>query len=228
MPFVVDGSALPTAGSYGIVRKIVHRQTQELLAQKTFQNIFSAADRKKVLKELGILELCFHKNIIQFIQAYDVNDEPHSIHIVMAPWAPYTLLQFLRSSDANRKARCPWYEQQSATSDVCIYRMMYEVADAIHYLHRLSIKHKDIKPDNILLYREQSGRFVPIITDVGNSKVFRRGANTDYIKSSYQYLSPEQLRLEESSLKADIWQLGCCFAMLLTVARGGTLALNRL
>jgi len=60
------------------------------------------------------------------------------------------------------------------------------------------------------------------------SKVYRPGADTDYLKSSYQYLSLEQLRREESSLKADIWQLGCCFAMLVSVAIGGTSALNRL
>lgn len=228
VPYVVDSSAIPTSGSYGIVRKVVHGQTQELFAQKTFQNIFSVADRKKVLKELGVLELCFHRNIIQLIDAYNINEEPHDIHIVMAPWAPYTLLQFLRGSDTHRKAKCPWFEPDLPTSDICVYRMMHEVADAVRYLHRLSIKHKDIKPDNILLYQEQTGGLIPIITDVGTSKVFRRGSNTDYINSSYQYLSPEQLKCEESSLKADIWQLGCCFAMLLSVGRGGTSALNTL
>ncbi|EXJ68440.1 CAMK protein kinase [Cladophialophora psammophila CBS 110553] len=229
VPYIVDSSAPPTSGSCGIVRKVVHRQTQESFAQKTFQNIFSAADRKNVLKELGVLELCFHRNIIQLIGAYDVNEEPYSIHIVMTPWAPYTLLEFLCGEDADRKAKCPWFEQHSVTSDTCIYRMMYEVADAVRYLHRLSIKHKDIKPDNILLHREQqTGRCIPIITDVGISKVFRRGADTDYDKGSYQYLSPEQLKHKESSLKADIWQLGCCFAMLLTVARGGTSAMDKL
>lgn len=147
--------------------------------------------------------------------------EPQTIHIVMTPWAPYTMLDFLLNYDTNRKKKCPWFEPNVPESDVCIFRIMYEMADAVDYLHRLSIKHKDIKPENILLYREGTTRVTPIVTDVGVSKIYRRGASTDYTESTWPYLSLEQLRGEESSLKSDIWQLGCCFAMLLAVARGG-------
>lgn len=222
VPYVVDNSALTTAGSYGTVRKVRHRKTKEPYAQKTFQKVFSHRDRQKILKELALLELCLHKNTIQLIDAYEVDCEPHNIHIVTTPWAPYTLLEFIRSSDTNRKASCPWFEPARLKSDTCIYRMMYEIAEAVCYLHRHSIKHKDIKPDNILLFREQTRALTPILTDVGKSKVFRPGSTTDYVKSSYQFLAPEQLNLQDSSLKADIWQLGCCFAMILAVSRGGT------
>ena len=228
VPYRVDTSATPCPGSYGIVRKVVHDQWEEPLAEKTFQNVFSTAERKKILREVGVLEVCLHPNITAFVEAYEVRDQPHSIHLVMAPWAPYTLLQFLRSSDVSRATKCPWFQPGSTKSDLCICRMMYQIADAVRYLHGLSIKHKDIKPDNILLHHEGTTRITPLIADVGVSKVYRPGAPTDYLKSSYQYLAPEQLKSQESSLKADIWQLGCCFAMLFSVAVGGATALSRL
>ncbi len=228
VPYRVDASVLPSNGSFGIVRKVVHRHFNQELAQKTFANVFSEKDRKKIQREIGVLEVCHHRNIVSIVEAYEIQDEPHSIHLVMTPWAPYTLLQFLRRPDIKRRVDCPWFTPHLAESDKCIYRVMRGIADAVAFLHGLSIKHKDIKPDNILLHQEGTREITPIVTDVGLSKFYKHGANTDYIKSSYQYLAPEQLRQEDSSFKADIWQLGCCFAMLLALASGGTTAVNQL
>jgi len=98
---------------------------------------------------------------------------------------------------------------------------MYELADAVTYLHANQIKHKDIKPENILLYREGNvAEITPLITDFGVSKVFSKDALTNYTDSTRSYLAPEQLHKESSTLKADIWQLGCSFAYLLALVAG--------
>ena len=225
VPYKVDPSANPSSGSFGTVQKVAHYQLGSSFAQKTFQDIYSSADRKKIRREIGVLELCRHRNIVEFVEAYQVKDQPDRIHLVMSPWAPFTLLQFLRSPES-RRAKCPWARVNCVESRACIYRMMYDLADAVGHLHGMSIKHKDIKPDNILLYREETFDIIPLLTDVGASKVYKPGTATDYLKSSYQYLAPEQLELRESSLRADIWQLGCCFAMMSAVASGGTPALE--
>lgn len=227
VPYDQDHSVLATPGSYGVVRKVICRQTGEALAQKTFHNIYSAYDRKKIMTELGFLELCEHRNLISLVDAYST-DENKTIHFVTSPWAPLTLLNFVRDSDSMRKANCPWFVVGSPKSEGCIYRIMFELADAVSYLHQHSIKHKDIKPGNILLHRNDTLAITPILTDVGVSKVYLNGGPTNYTDSSYQYLAPEQVSMQSSSLKADIWQLGCCFAMLLTTARGGQRAVARL
>ena len=224
VPYKVDPSADPSTGAFGTVQKVAHRQLGPSFAQKTFQNIFSSADRNKILREIGVLELCHHRNIVEFVEAYQVNDQPDRIHLVMYPWAPFTLLQFLRSPE-NRRTRCPWARVNCAESRACIYRMMHGLADAVGHLHGMSITHKDIKPDNILLHHEGTFEITPLLTDVGVSKVYKPGFDTDYLRSSYQYLAPEQLESRESSLRADIWQLGCCFAMMSAVASGGTPAM---
>ncbi|KAL0781812.1 hypothetical protein CaCOL14_003147 [Colletotrichum acutatum] len=220
VPYVVDVSTDACAGSFGVVRKVHQRTTRKPYAEKTYRNLFSSKERKAVLNELGVLENCRHPNIVTLVDAYEVTDEPHVMNIVMSPWAPFTLQEFLYTSNTNRKKHVPWFEPNQPTSDIGVYNIMMRLTEALAYLHGLSIKHKDIKPDNILLHTAGE-EVTPYITDVGVSKVYWRGAKTNYDQSTYSFLSLEQLEHKESSLKADIWQLGCCFAMLLALVRGG-------
>ncbi|KAH6880704.1 kinase-like domain-containing protein [Thelonectria olida] len=227
-PYLVDSAGKVFSGSSGVVQKVIHRRRREALAMKTFPNVFAAKDVTKILREVGILEVSSHKNIVRLIECFRTEDEDQSLHLVMAPWAPYTVLNFLHSSDIARGKRCPWFKVGTSKSDSCIYRIMYELADAVGYLHSLSIKHKDLKPENILLHGEGGDQITPLVTDVGVSKIYVPGGPTNYKDSTYEYLAPEQHEMKESTLKSDVWQLGCCFAELLALAKGGTRAVETL
>ncbi|KAJ4248046.1 hypothetical protein NW757_008679 [Fusarium falciforme] len=194
---------------------------------KTF---FEKSDRVQILREIGILEVCDHPNILKLVEAFTVatEDEDDKINIVMRPWAPFTLQKFLESSEKKRQAQCPWFQPGSPQSDMCIYRIMQQLAEAVAYLHRRSIKHKDIKPDNILLHEPESIPPRAIVADVGVSKVLVHNGSTKYDDCSYPYLAPEQVKKRDSSLRADVWQLGCCFALLLAVSKAGTSGYRRL
>jgi serine/threonine protein kinase len=219
-PYVIDAGGETFSGSFGTVQRVNHRRTGEAFAMKRFQDA-KEKDKKKILREIGVLEVCFHKNLVELIEAFQL-EEDGEIRIVMSPWAPLTLLKFLNLSDIQRKKRCPWFSPGSADSDRCMFRIMYELADAINYLHGRSIKHKDLKPCNILLLHEGTNRITPLITDAGTSKVQIPGAKTNYVDSTYEYLAPEQHDKKSSTLQADIWQAGCCFAEILAVTIGGT------
>ncbi|KAH7133060.1 kinase-like domain-containing protein [Dactylonectria estremocensis] len=227
-PYELDAKGSVFSGSYGTVQKVNHKRSGEALAMKSFQNVFSDKMTRKILREVAVLEVCVHRNIVKLVEAFRLEDDDQSIRLVMAPWAPYTLMNFLHNSDIKRKECCPWFEPNSPKSDRCIYRIMNELADAVQYLHGLSIKHKDLKPENILLNYEGSNRITPLITDVGVSKIYVQGGSTNYKDSTYEYLAPEQHAREESSLRSDIWQLGCCFAEIIVVAKGGTSACDKL
>ncbi|RYP49087.1 hypothetical protein DL768_005145 [Monosporascus sp. mg162] len=226
VPYAEDFSARPFLGSCAVF-KVREKSTGENFAMKRFENILPC-QRKQISRELGILELCTHRNLIQLVEAFEVGCTTGSISLVIAPWAPVTLTKFLTWDNDSRKMMCPWFRPNEASTDKCIFRLMREITDGIQYLHSFSIKHKDIKPDNILLYNESTIDLIPIVADVGISKVYSAGAPTKYTNSTYPYLSPEQQAHRESSLKSDIWQLGCCFSMLLVVSRGGTSAVDEL
>ncbi|KAI1330528.1 kinase-like protein [Xylariaceae sp. FL0255] len=228
VPYKQDAASPVYTGSFGAVRKVIHRRTGELLAMKTFCNVFSKREKKPILKEIGLLEVCSHKNIVRYIEAFCMEDDEYTIHLIIAPWAPYTLTKFLGASDMIRKKQCPWFEHKNPKSHRPVYRIMYELSDALEYLHSHSIKHKDLKPDNILLHQQDNDDVTPMITDVGISKIHMQGAMTKYTDSTYVYLAPEQHAEKESSPVSDIWQLGCCFAELLAVLVAGTSGYRRL
>ncbi|KAJ4329082.1 hypothetical protein N0V84_000440 [Fusarium piperis] len=227
VPYNHDFSSSISRGSFALVRKVKHRHTGEVLAMKTF---FKESDRGQISREIGILEVCDHPNIVKIVEAFTVatEDDEDTINIVMRPWAPFTLQKFLESPEEKRRAQCPWFQPGSLQSFMCICRIMQQLAEAVAYLHRLSIKHKDIKPDNLLLCEPGSIPPRAIVADVGVSKVLVHGGSTKNDDCSYPYLAPEQVDKRESSLRADVWQLGCCFALLLAVSKAGTSGYRRL
>jgi len=223
LPYDFDKSVAPASGSFGTVRKVVYRHTGQQFAAKSFNHVILPSDRKKIMRELGCLELCEHPNLIALCEAYIVDEDPDTITFIMSPWAPVTLLEFLLMTAGRQKNDFPWFKPNDESSSKRINDMILQLTRAVDYLHSRSIKHKDIKPANILLHQLPDGRVRPILTDVGETKVYRLGGSTDPMRSTYEYLAPEQLAGEDakSTLKADIWQLGCCFAMMLVVAKMG-------
>lgn len=89
------------------------------------------------------------------------------------------------------------------------------------------IRHKDIKPGNILLWSYLSkppqhagpdDEVMPIFIDFGMSKIHDPAAIASYHAGSKLYRAPEQNprqpNPEAPSMKSDIWSLGCCFTFI--------------
>ena len=170
-----------------------------------------------------MLEICNHPNIIRLLDAYQVTESPNTFYLVMEPWAPYTLSEFLHQNDSQRHHDAPWFTQGNHKTERKVIRIFRGLADGLSYLHDKSIKHKDLKPENILLYDTGARGICPIIVDLGISKIFKDGNLTDYNNSTYAYLAPEQVSSTGSTLRSDVWQLGCCFALILAVFRQGSM-----
>jgi serine/threonine protein kinase len=87
-----------------------------------------------------------------------------------------------------------------------------------HLPHKSSIKHKDLKPDNILYLDESEGdysqpRIRPIIADLGISKEDIVRAKTTKPRT-YQNWATEQHNGKRSSRQSDIFSLGCCLTWI--------------
>jgi serine/threonine protein kinase len=93
---------------------------------------------------------------------------------------------------------------------------------AMAYLHENNVRHKDIKPSNILLSRDGIW-----ITDFGSAKDFTAdGTSTSESRErgTLRYCAPEVSSYEESGRSADIFSLGCVFLeMVIVLSRNHTL-----
>ena len=82
------------------------------------------------------------------------------------------------------------------------------------------IRHKDMKPENILLYIEGNNsatdpQIRPILADFGISKPYIPGLAT-WGLGTRAYMAPEQLqKYPEPELVSDIFSLGCCSSFLI-------------
>lgn len=99
------------------------------------------------------------------------------------------------------------------------------LAGALDYLHEAKIRHRDIKPQNILV----KGAHV-YLTDFGISldwENLSRSTTTENTAKTPIYCAPEVARCEKRNTSADIWSLGCVFVEMLTLVKRRTVEEQR-
>ncbi|KAF7902492.1 hypothetical protein EAF00_002395 [Botryotinia globosa] len=222
VPYEVDRDIPHAKGSFGVVYKAVSTTNNTAFAVKMLKKLYSSKQKSEMSKELGLLARCNHLNLLTFMDGYQLHDDPHTNYLVTQPWAPYTLGMFIHETDNQGRKSCAWFASSSIMKETKTLMVLKGLADGLDYLHEHSIKHKDTKPDNILLYDDSTRGIRPIIAALGKSKFFRQGGTTNYSHSTYPYLAPEQVSHTDSSLKSDVWQMGCCFAFLLLIRSEGS------
>jgi serine/threonine protein kinase/ankyrin repeat protein len=190
---------LSRASKHVYARKRIHRQ-KDLNKDKEVIEKFE--------NELQILKRLDHVHLVKVFGSYT---DLRYVAILMKPVAEMDLKQFLRTRGHLLHG-----------SERSLFRSRYGcLASALAYLHENKIRHKDIKPSNILLKRDDI-----YITDFGTAIEFDEDQSmtkgTVRAKTT-QYQSPEVSRGAKRGTASDIWSLGVTFLEMTTVLRGETL-----
>jgi hypothetical protein len=92
--------------------------------------------------------------------------------------------------------------------------ILAEVAEALDYAHRRGAVHRDVKPANIFLTRSGTVK----LTDFGVAHAggMDQLTTTGAVVGTPDYLSPEQVRGEQSTPRSDVYSLGAVAFQLLT------------
>jgi serine/threonine protein kinase len=165
------------------VRKRIGRPKQ-LKAQKQIMTAFA--------REITVMRQVDHRHCVRFLGSYTDFDY---VNILSSPVAEMDLATFLDQ---------PIHGKQREI----LYRGMGCVCNAIHYLHQNNIRHEDLKPQNVLIYRGDI-----LLTDFGFSLDFSDDSvsTTTGRPSAWtiRYSAPEVLNSEPRNRATDIYSLGC-------------------
>jgi hypothetical protein len=159
--------------------------------------------------ERDVLKSVRHNHIVAYLESCTMGKK---MFILMFPLAAYDLNDLLRYPKAAQGKELVWL--QKAFTCLC---------KTLQYLRDKHIKHKDIKPANILIERNGS----VILADFGISKKYptqEEAISKGPSLSTPRYASAEVAgEDDERGFEQDVFSLGCVYLEMTTVILGETL-----
>ncbi|KAL9616062.1 MAG: hypothetical protein Q9160_009033, partial [Pyrenula sp. 1 TL-2023] len=194
-------------GGFGYVDRVISNITYKEYARKLIPRGRTFKKNVEVLKdferELGHLKKLSHIHIVELIGSYT---DTKFVGIIMSPVAEYNLKDFLVLDPL-------------PPGSLSFLRSFFGcLAAALCYLHNNRIRHKDIKPQNVLVKGHQI-----FLTDFGISldwsDLTQSTTSGPTIKTP-RYCAPEVAENLPRNTFADVWSLGCVFLEIWTALKG--------
>jgi serine/threonine protein kinase/DNA-binding SARP family transcriptional activator len=152
--------------------------------------------RKRFQREARAAARINHPNVCAVYQVGTLSDG-----------TPFYILPFVKGTTLGQRLKA---EGRLPPSEV--RRVIRDVASALAAAHRLSVIHRDVRPDNVLA-DEESGRYY--LCDFGIAGVLETGeegeeriTSTGEVLGHPAYMSPEQTAGEPLTDRADVYSLG--------------------
>ncbi|KAH9240819.1 hypothetical protein K456DRAFT_579234 [Colletotrichum gloeosporioides 23] len=198
------------SGRFAKVDKVRSCRTTHYYARKQILRGESVLEDHSQLKafenELTALKALSHRHAVKLVGSYT---DPHHLAIIMSPIADADLHVHL--------LRC----EKSLDNRKFMLRPFFGcLMTALAYIHSKNIRHKDIKPGNILVKGD-----TVYLADFGTSKLRLDGhltTNGGSKEGTPRYWAPEVGDHANRNRSSDIWSLGCVFLEMATVLFGRT------
>lgn len=189
------------SGSYGKVYSVSNLLTRRNLALKRLL-IYSATNANYIisLKELDMLSRFNHPHIMNLTDViFDKEDfspievtgmKDDCISIIM-PEAKTTLDKYIVE-----------HKNLSTRKNI-----LHQLISGLHHIHQYGFIHRDLKPQNILMFEDGTAK----IADLGLTVPFVKCEPRTPGMVTIWYRSPEIFHGQDYDYKADIWSMGCIF-----------------
>eukprot|EP00603_Paraphysomonas_imperforata_P004496 CAMPEP_0114426414 /NCGR_PEP_ID=MMETSP0103-20121206/7787_1 /TAXON_ID=37642 ORGANISM="Paraphysomonas imperforata, Strain PA2" /NCGR_SAMPLE_ID=MMETSP0103 /ASSEMBLY_ACC=CAM_ASM_000201 /LENGTH=701 /DNA_ID=CAMNT_0001595377 /DNA_START=98 /DNA_END=2203 /DNA_ORIENTATION=+ len=179
-------------GAYGVVLKCRNKESEEICAIKKFKE--SDDDeilRKTALREVKLLRLLRHSNIVSLTEAFRRKGK---LYLVFE-YVERNLLEVLE-------------EQPQGLDPATVRFYIFQLCQAIDWCHSHDVVHRDIKPENLLIdvYSRQLK-----LCDFGFARILANTKEelTDYVATRW-YRAPELLLGSACyDFSVDMWAIGC-------------------
>jgi serine/threonine protein kinase len=187
-------------GGMATVYKAYHERLDRFVAIKLMHATFLQDEdfRSRFQREARIVARLEHQNIVPI---YDYAEHENM---------PYLVMKYIEGMTLKRRAI------KTGLSLHDTYNFLNRIADGLDYAHRQGILHRDMKPSNILVDKND----MPYITDFGLARIAEAGSSTishDMMLGTPFYISPEQAQgSKDLDSRTDIYALGVILYELIT------------
>jgi WD40 repeat protein/DNA-binding SARP family transcriptional activator len=185
-------------GAFGSVYRAIQPQVEREVAIKSIHAALANQPDfvRRFEREAQLVARLEHPHIVPL---YDYWREPD---------AAYLIMRFLRGGSLENVLQDGPLELGRAT------KIVDQIGAALAAAHHQGVVHRDVKPGNVLLDEEGNA----YLSDFGialETGAPEQTAGT-MIRGSPAYLSPEQIRLEQTTPRSDIYALGVVLYEMLT------------
>ena len=186
-------------GAYATVRLAQNIKTNQKVAIKTYDKYHFIDPIKKanLNREIEILKKLDHPNIVKL---YETIDGKKHYHLILEYIKGESLYTYIKSKPggAMEESECK--------------RIFRQIVSALEFCHSLSVAHRDIKLDNILIDKTQKVKIIVF----GFSTLNSHDEKSRIFCGTPSYMAPEIVgRKDYYGVNADVWALGILlYAML--------------
>jgi len=197
-------------GTYGnVVKANWHRndgEVGEVAIKKLYEPFRDDISARRVFRELRLLRLMRHENVVRLVDLYTPDTSPGSLRniYVVTEYAGHSLHAVLRRQRENGRA---------ILQPSHIKFLIYQILRALKYIHSANVIHRDLKPGNLAINVECD----LTVLDFGLARnISANNHLTAYVMTRW-YRSPEVIywNIGSYSSKVDVWSVGCILAELL-------------
>ena len=186
------------SGGMAYVYKATDPETKDTVAIKTLKR--SSINRraaKGFLQEAKMLKKLNHPNIIQVM---DFGKEDGMAYMVM---------EYINGEDIKKLMLHKKIKGIQKIDDIIL-----QIGIGLDYLHENNIIHHDIKPENILVSKNNEVKIIDFgLARYNRLRIFTRNR---FIDGTPTYMSPEQIRKRHTDKRTDIYSYGITIYEMLT------------
>jgi len=185
-----NGGSSLGKGSFGVVRKIRRKGTDDVYALKTMQKIevINGQLIDQVEREIQVQRRLKHENVLRLYQHFEDAD---TVYLLLEYCAKGELYQLLRTQRGRR-----------FTESVSRH-FFVQLVKGLKYMHSQNIVHRDLKPENLLITHDD----VLKIGDFGWCCTATNVLRTTFC-GTMDYLAPEMIEATGHDHTLDIWGTG--------------------
>lgn len=189
-------SSLIGSGGMGDVWEARHLKLGKVVAVKLLRGLAGGPTaHARLLREARVLATLRHEALVEVFDFGETNSG-----------APYFVMERVTGGSL-----ADAIERRGALAPSEVVAMGIALADGLSLAHAAGVIHRDVKPDNVLLAVDGTGKLRPKLVDFGVAYVARESAArltaADGLVGTPEYMAPEAIRGVESGERVDVWGL---------------------